>query len=173
MFILSSWATVSLIRRALRAELCSCHVRWVCCQITIGSITRAVESTPIVRRYAPPEKTRFCLRRRCAGSSLSVTFSAWVCRTKLGSSPNWSSLRDYRSILRYLPLLVPEYLYSPKHSCFCVFCKGSVSLWLMYWKLSVQLHTTVRPFLFLVILPNCKRFFPFTPLWLLASQSTN
>jgi len=103
--------------------------------------------------------------------SLSFTVCAWGRRITIGSSPNRSSLRDYRLIRRYFLPPVQEYLYSPKRSWFCVFFKVNVSLWLMYWKISVWvlncwfLQTT--SFLFLVILRNCSAPCYFYTLWLL------
>jgi len=91
--------------------------------------------------------------------SLSFTVCACGRRITVGSSPNRSSLRDYRLIRRYVLPPVQEYLYSLKHSWFCVFFKVNVSLWLMYSKISVGVlncwFLQTAAFLFLVILWNC------------------
>lgn len=103
--------------------------------------------------------------------SLSFTFCAWGRRITVGSSPNRSSLRDYRLIRRYVLPRVQEYLYSPKHSWFCVFFKVNVSLCLIYWKISIRVQNCwflqTAAFLFLVILRNCSTRCHFNTLCLL------
>lgn len=103
--------------------------------------------------------------------SLSFTLCARGRRITVGSSPNRSSLRDYRLIRRYVLPPVQEYLYSPKLSWFCVFFKVNVSLWLMHWKISVRVQNCrflqTAAFLFLVILRNCSIRCHFYTLWLL------
>lgn len=73
--------------------------------------------------------------------NLTFTLCAWGRPITVGSSPNRSSLRDYRLLRRYVLPLVQEFLYSPKHSWFCVFFKVNVSLWLIYWKYQFWFRT--------------------------------
>jgi hypothetical protein len=115
-------------------ELYSCHVPYLRFQLIRGSITRAVESTSLDRQslslLRPPSSWLLSNRRskpgvlcsaRCARNLGSFIFSAWGRHIKLGSSPNRSSLRDYKSIRRYLLPLAEEYLYIPKHFSLCIF----------------------------------------------------